>query len=136
METFHLNQRLSDTQKAKLIWVALVILISGAAIMLRLFNPVRSWIFPPCPFRAITGWKCPGCGTLRGLHQLLQGNLYAAWQLNPLMLLMLPFLGYAFIAYTWKVFKGKPLLKIYFSARQTWLLLIIILVYWVARNIF
>ena len=55
------------------------------------FNPADSSVFPPCPFRALTGFHCPGCGTLRGLHQLLHGHLLEAFSFNPLMVLFLPF---------------------------------------------
>jgi hypothetical protein len=33
---------------------------------------------------------CPGCGSLRAAHQLLHGNLSAAWALNKALLIGLP----------------------------------------------
>ncbi|NUN93831.1 MAG: DUF2752 domain-containing protein [Verrucomicrobiae bacterium] len=51
--------------------------------------------FPPCPFHALTGWYCPGCGSTRALHQLLHGHLVAACRFNPLTVCVLPALGIA-----------------------------------------
>ena len=46
--------------------------------------------YPVCPVRFLTGLACPGCGSLRALHDLLHGNWSAAWRLNPLAMLLLP----------------------------------------------
>ena len=42
------------------------------------------------PLARLTGWDCPGCGTLRAAHQLTHGNLAAAWRLNPLAVALAP----------------------------------------------
>lgn len=44
----------------------------------------------PCPFRAATGFLCPGCGVTRLCLALLRGDFAAAWQANPMLLLLLP----------------------------------------------
>lgn len=46
----------------------------------------------PCPFRALTGLLCPGCGVTRLCLALLRGDWAAAWQANPVLLLLLPVL--------------------------------------------
>ncbi|MGB3485012.1 MAG: DUF2752 domain-containing protein [Mycobacterium sp.] len=47
-------------------------------------------IFPPCPFHALTGWFCPGCGGLRMTHDLLHGDIAAAAVDNVFLLVALP----------------------------------------------
>jgi len=37
----------------------------------------------PCPFKALTGIDCPGCGFQRSCIALLQGNLSKSWLLYP-----------------------------------------------------
>ena len=57
-------------------------------------NPSSTNI-PPCPIHAFLGIYCPGCGSLRSLHSILNGNILHAWNYNPLVLCVLPvvFLG-------------------------------------------
>ncbi|HEU5182573.1 MAG TPA: DUF2752 domain-containing protein [Candidatus Polarisedimenticolia bacterium] len=38
-----------------------------------------------CPFRQITGWPCPTCGSTRALAALTQGRLIEALSFNPLV---------------------------------------------------
>ena len=40
-------------------------------VLLELFDPATSGVFPPCPLHYLTGWYCPGCGSLRAIHQLV-----------------------------------------------------------------
>ena len=56
----------------------------AAAVLIFAFDPATTWWFPSCPLRAVTGWLCPGCGSLRALHALLQGAPLVAFSLNPL----------------------------------------------------
>ena len=37
-----------------------------------------------------SGLDCPGCGGLRATHQLLHGDIRAAFALNPLFIVVLP----------------------------------------------
>src|SRR5258705_3896267 len=85
---------------------ALWTLVAGAAAYLFWFEPGRSGFFPSCPLRALTGFACPGCGTTRALHQLLHGNLLAAFELNPLPAVFLPLLAAMLIFYTRSAIKG------------------------------
>src|SRR3974390_2973253 len=71
------------------------LLLGGLGIvLLRVYDPATAGIFPACPVHYFTGWYCPGCGSLRAIHQLLHGNLQAAWAMNPLAMVLLPFLSY------------------------------------------
>ena len=45
---------------------------------------------PPCPIHALLNLYCPGCGSLRALHSLLNGHILQAWRYNPLVLCVLP----------------------------------------------
>jgi len=54
------------------------------------FDPATAWFLPPCWFQRLTGLACPGCGSTRALHQLAHGQFAAAWQLNPLVLVLAP----------------------------------------------
>lgn len=57
----------------------------------------------PCPFHAITGFQCPGCGVSRLCLALLRLDVAGAWQANPVLLALLPLLaallGYRAVVY-------------------------------------
>ena len=110
-------------------------LIIVSSVFLYLFNPEISIFYAPCPFKTLTGLYCPGCGSLRALHQLLHGNLLSALRLNPLMVLSLPILGYSFFSNLTLLIRGRPFPRILVPAIWIWLLLIIILLFWIFRNI-
>lgn len=56
---------------------------------LYLINPSTAGL-PPCPIHAFLNLYCPGCGSLRSLHCLLNGHILQAWRYNPLVLCVLP----------------------------------------------
>ncbi|NIM07518.1 MAG: DUF2752 domain-containing protein, partial [Armatimonadetes bacterium] len=68
--------------------------LAVAMVFLYKFNPAGTSFYPPCPFNMLSGLYCPGCGSLRALHQLSHGHLLAALYLNPLMVIALPFIVY------------------------------------------
>ena len=108
----------------------------GAAAVAGLFflDPARGGIFPPCPFRALTGYLCPGCGTLRALHQLMHAHFAAAYRLNPLSISTLPFVGYASARSLLEAVTGRPLPRAFIRPSVIWALLAVILAFWVLRN--
>jgi hypothetical protein len=66
------------------------LLFIAFASVLFLFDPATAGFYPPCLFRTIFGFECPGCGSLRAGHQLLHGNLAAAWAQNRTIFVALP----------------------------------------------
>jgi hypothetical protein len=115
---------------ALLVWLTLAL----GATYLFIFEPGKSGFFPACPFRALTGFTCPGCGSTRGLHRLLHGDVVAAFEFNPLMVLSLPFLIYALLRYTNAAVRGRPINTNHLNAKYIWGLLVVILSFWVYRN--
>lgn len=128
------NCRMQDRHKT-LVIAAIGIALAAAVTLLRVFDPATSTLFPPCPFRYVTGLYCPGCGSLRAVHQLLHGDLHAAWAMNPLTVLLLPFLAYALACETALYWRGLRLPQ--FTLRGTWIraLCASILLFGIARNI-
>ena len=102
---------------------------------LAVLNPATVAFLPPCPFHELTGLHCPGCGSTRALHQLLNGHFGAALGLNPLMILSLPFLLYASISYACRVHLGRALPAPRLGASMGYVLVSIIVAFWILRNI-
>jgi len=105
------------------------------ALLLFACDPADSTLLPPCPFHALTGFHCPGCGTLRALHQLQHGNFAAAFSLNPLMVLCLPVVAYWLVSCLLRTVKGRDLPSVFVSALWIRVLLVVIVLFWALRNI-
>jgi hypothetical protein len=80
---------------------------AGAALaVLATVDPHQPGHYPTCPFLALTGWFCPGCGSLRALHDLTQLDVAGAWGMNPLLLVVLPFLAVTWVLWTRRRVRG------------------------------
>src|SRR6266850_5142624 len=115
---------------ATLIWLT----IAAAGVYLYIFEPGKSGYFPLCPFRALTGLNCPGCGTTRSLHQLLHGNRTDAFKLNPLLVIALPFLFWALARYTNSAITGGPPRSSNLRPQYVWPVVGLVICFWVFRN--
>lgn len=116
----------------------LAAMCAGAAValvMLRLFDPATSGVFPPCPVRYFTGWYCPGCGSLRAVHQLLHGNLRAAWAMNPLTVILSPFLSYGLASHVMYEIRGRGLPQPFLPAAWIRALGAAIILFGIVRNL-
>jgi hypothetical protein len=109
-------------------------LLASAAAYLFICEPGRTGFFPSCPFRALTGFNCPGCGTARGLHQLLHGNALAAFELNPLLVLLLPILGYILLSFTTSAINGRAMPQVMLPRKFVWVVSALVMGFWVFRN--
>lgn len=93
-------------------------------------------IFPKCPSLLLVGWKCPGCGSQRAVHQLLHGNVLEALRFNFLFVMAFPYVLFGLVLeYTdW----GQKQISI----RQRWygywaamVALAVVVVFGIARNV-
>jgi uncharacterized protein DUF2752 len=114
--------------------VAIWSLIIAGAAYLFFFEPGKSGFFPACPFRSLTGFTCPGCGTTRALHQILHGHFDAAFALNPLLLLALPFILFALLRYSVIVMRGGLPRPNALPAPYIYTIFFVILSFWIFRN--
>jgi hypothetical protein len=102
--------------------------VLGALAVLFLFNPAGNAVYPPCPFHHLTGYWCPGCGSLRATHELLHLHFAAAWALNPLFILCLPILAMAR--------KEDGLVdRAFHHPSAPWITGIILVGFWILRNL-
>src|SRR5665647_561353 len=64
--------------------------------------------YPTCPFLAITGWYCPGCGALRAVHALAHGDLMTALARNPFVVVALGYVVVAWALWLERTARGRP----------------------------
>jgi hypothetical protein len=81
-----MRSRASDY--ARVLIPAALVLIAGA--LLHSYAPAALHL-PECPFHAMTRLYCPGCGSTRALHHLLNLEFITALRCNLLAVVGLPF---------------------------------------------
>ncbi len=64
--------------------------LAAATGYLAAVDPARPGHYPGCPFFALTGKYCPGCGGLRAVHDLTHGDVLAALSSNAVVTLAVP----------------------------------------------
>lgn len=90
----------------------------------------------PCPFHLLTGLHCPGCGSGRALAALLRLDIGAALGYNVLFVIALPLMAYYLLKqYIVLVFRRDLLPLFDMSARGMMTVLILLVAFWVLRNI-
>jgi len=114
------------------ILLAVVLALSG--LVLFWFDPSRHAFYPQCLFHRSTGLLCPGCGSLRALHQLLHGHLATAFHSNALLVLSLPLLGWWGVGCLLRKARHQPVTP---SIAPVWLwtALVVVVVFGVLRNL-
>jgi len=117
---------------ASFVWLGL----AAIGVFLFFFNPASpaNQFFPKCPFRLVTGLQCPGCGSTRACYQLLHLHPVAAFKLNPLFVLTLPFIIYGFLGFTRSALTGRSQRRVFIPSFYLWCWLVLIVVFWIFRN--
>ena len=81
---------------------------AAAFAIVAVVDPNEPGHYPTCPFFALTGEFCPGCGSLRAMHALTQGDLAGAAGLNVLALASLPVLAVIWLRWVRRSWTGAP----------------------------
>lgn len=116
-------------------YIAVIVIVSLLGICIYYaFDPAQH-LFPRCPFALLTGFRCPGCGTQRAIHQLLHLNIGEAFRYNALFVVSIPILLFMLITYKLRA-KFPRLYKFSLSLPFSLTILIIIILWWVFRNIY
>jgi hypothetical protein len=98
-------------------------------------DPNQPGHYPTCPFLWITGLYCPGCGTLRTVHALAHLDPVAALGLNPLAVVMIPFLLFWWGRWVVRAWQGRPQRTTLAHPAWLWAFIAVVMVYWVVRNL-
>ncbi|QIG90292.1 DUF2752 domain-containing protein [Chryseobacterium sp. POL2] len=95
---------------------------------------VSSWTLM-CPFKSVTSYDCPGCGSQRAFHEVLHGNLDKAFILNPLFVIAIPFFV-QFLVFQIGDLKMKYLkcYQIIFGFKSILVYLVILILFFIVRN--
>lgn len=109
------------------------IVLAGTALVAAV-NPNESGHYPTCPLLAVTGLYCPFCGGLRAAHDLTRFDVAGALDRNPLFVIALPLIIWAYARWARRAFTGKPE-PLALPKWWGWALLAVLAVYFVLRNL-
>jgi hypothetical protein len=100
--------RLVVRWRARLLSVASVLGLAGAAVWFERFNPTDNVADPtgPCAWHALTGINGPTCGGTRAFYELLHGNLIEAARYHLPFVVAAPVLLYWWCAWVAQVWFG------------------------------
>ena len=85
----------------------------------------------------MTGYLCPGCGSQRAIHHLLNLDLAGAWRMNPLFVIALPYLALVLLLkpLSHRSPRCARLRDLLLGYHASVVILVVILLFWVGRNI-
>jgi hypothetical protein len=114
-------------------WIALGLVTVMIFGILFAFNPSEHSFYPLCTFYRLTGLQCPGCGGLRAVHHLLHGHIATAFRFNPLVVIALPVVVALALR---RLLRGPgPSRSHRVAARWTWAVFVLLMVFWIVRNL-
>ncbi len=135
------DKRISKTDKA--VVLAAFLLVSAALYM---SAAIFFGFYIPCPFRALTGFRCPGCGMshaatdvalaavslIRADTAEAECHIMDAFHANALFIPIFAYLIFAFV----QVCRNNDLGQTKISKVVDVVFLVIIVIWWVVRNIY
>jgi hypothetical protein len=110
-------------------------LAAAGFVLVALVDPYESGRYPPCPWHALTGLWCPGCGGLRAAHDLAHADLAAAAGSNALAVALVPaaaVLWWRWLAQRWR---GETAAAPSLSPGAMVGVLIVAMIFTIARNL-
>ncbi len=112
-----------------------VIVFLGMLSLYFFYNPSQHSFFPKCIFHQATGLHCPGCGSQRAIHKILQGDFIEGLKHNILIFLLIIVIAYQITIYGLNHFMNKNHTNLLHRSMVTKIILILVISYWILRNI-
>jgi len=114
--------------------VAVALITVAATVTVASVDPNEAGHYPTCPSLYFSGFWCPGCGSLRAVHDLAHGDLVGALGMNILTVVAVPYLLWRWA--TWFARSlGYAIPRRLAPGWVIWTLLAVIVVFTVARNV-
>jgi hypothetical protein len=110
--------------------------VLGASLLLHVRDPHQSGSYLYCPWLLLTGTYCPGCGGLRAVNDLSNGDLRSAFSSNALFVGSIPLLLWwwgTWAARRWRGVRRAPNPRLAYAG--TAVLVVLTATFWVVRNL-
>jgi hypothetical protein len=95
--------------------------VGGLTLALHVRDPHVAGSWGVCPWLLLTGYYCPGCGGLRAVNDLGNGDVVAAASSNLVFVASIPLLAFLWVRWTQRAWNGTQSAG---SSRQTSLFLV------------
>ncbi len=115
--------------------ILLSALLLATLCLLLHYYPPRQIHLPPCIFHEITGFYCPGCGSARALHHLMQFDLATALQCNLFFVGFFPFFLYFLVSRFAGQFGIAKLPQLRTGPAISRALMVTFILWWIVRNL-
>ncbi|HEY8479545.1 MAG TPA: DUF2752 domain-containing protein [Spirillospora sp.] len=109
--------------------------VAAGTVLVAFRDPNEAGHYPTCPFLALTGFYCPGCGLMRLVHALAHGDVAVAFGLNPLVFLLLPVFGYLYARWTVLGVRGEPMRSALLRPPVAYAFAGVLVLYGIVRNL-
>lgn len=131
--TFHTRLR----QRYPLLEPAGVLVFAASAVTyIAIKDPNEAGHYPSCPFLVISGFYCPGCGSLRAIHALAHLDIGTALSLNVFtVLVMIPIAVFHYGRWAAERYLGRSVRKRMVPPVFIWTLFFGLLAFWFLRNL-
>lgn len=109
----------------------------GLTVALHVRDPHASGSWGICPWLALTGYYCPGCGSLRSVNDLSNGDVVAAAGSNLVFLAMVPVLVFWWLRWTERAWSGTARAGVVSRRSGLWIALaaVVMVAFGVVRNL-
>jgi hypothetical protein len=119
----------------RLRYIAIPVVLIGLILIYFSINPASTRLFPKCLLYVSTGIYCPGCGSQRATHALLNGNILTALNHNVLFIVGLGIIGYHLLVTALNKWFGRKIFNYLYHPKVPLILLGIVIAFWILRNI-
>jgi hypothetical protein len=124
-----------DRVRAVLAPAGVAVAAAAGVLYVGMVDPNQAGHYPTCPFLALTGLYCPGCGTLRAVHALAHGDPGTALGLNVVSVALIPFLAFAWGRWAARSWQGRRVRANVVRPVFIWAFLALVIVFWIVRNL-
>lgn len=107
----------------------------AACALVAVVDPNEPGNYPTCPFKALTGLDCPGCGSMRAVRALTRGQVGLAADLNILLLVALPVVVWAWAGWLARSVGRRWPAPLSVPGPVGWGVAVTVVAFWFVRNL-
>ena len=117
--------------------ILIFVLVVIGIVVYKYYNPYNYDFFPKCPFRTLTGLYCPGCGSQRAIHYLLNLDILNSLKENFMVVTFIPYIivGWGFDFAKTLSPRMLAIRNRFYGTKAIMFILYLVIGFWVIRNV-